>query len=100
VDADQLTAADPAQELSDSIKNNSEIEVDDLILQATVTSRWPLSNRESLDDKLDDGWEEESSQTLLSAHKADDATHPSSAIRYDDETDEMDALPNPPLDQP
>ena len=71
------------------------VELDDLIVQASISSRWPLPNMGEDETDFADVWEETATQALL----REDAAEPPSAIRYEDETDEMDALPRPEDDR-
>lgn len=92
----QLAKTDPMQLASDSAEPEHDIELKDLILLATVTSRWPLPSQESIGSELSDAWDDSSDRKLLHPGVADNAAEATNAIRYDDETDEMDALPHPP----
>jgi predicted amidohydrolase len=87
-----LLAADDSVNGEDGQGDDETVELEELIVQASITSRWPLPNQDAVESDFSDVWEEPATQTLL---RNGDSDEPSSTIRYDDETDEMDALPRP-----
>jgi predicted amidohydrolase len=95
----RLQAADRSLLMADDTTENDAansadetVELEELIVQASITSRWPLPNLDEVDPDFSDVWEEPATQSVL---RPEDASESSTVIRYDDETDEMDALPRP-----
>jgi hypothetical protein len=72
------------------------IEINDLVLQATVTSRWPLVNEGLPSGRGAAEWTYPRDDASSHGVENGEDSLPSSTVRYDDETDEMDALPHPP----
>ncbi len=87
-----LLTADDAPSVDANSSDDEIVELEDLIVQASITSRWPLPNLDEVDSDFSDAWEEPATQTML---RPEDAGESATVIRYDDETDEMDALPRP-----
>ncbi len=85
----QLDADDGEDSEADPLPVRS---LDDLAVHGSVTSRWPLTSYE--DDSLAEDWAEEWGMDSQSSSSSVSATP--QTVRYDDETDEMDALPQPP----
>lgn len=78
--------------------------LDDLPVVASVTSRWPLPSLAIGDDVaadvVDDAWLDEWSPNQEPERAARPNGHGTPPVRFDEETDEMDALPNAPGDDP
>ncbi|MEZ4613777.1 MAG: hypothetical protein R2838_26630, partial [Caldilineaceae bacterium] len=76
--------------------------LDDLPVVASVTSRWPLPqymvDEDDLDAaEVDDDWLDEWAPNKGPADvEVDRDAHP---VKFDEETDEMDALPGSPRDE-
>ena len=88
---DEPLQLDVVQEDTVEGNDDSMLTLDDLPVNASVTSRWPLPAYS--DEFLSEDWAEEWG---LNSDPVQPAESSNRAVRFDDETDEMDALPQHP----